>query len=247
MTRRELLRCILYTAIIPIVVLGNSIRVTYLEIKQEHISDKEILNNLIEPVSEGLALVPLILLIFSSMTVLVFEYIKGDDRVDRLLRYRDRDSYTRSLIVDGLKYSLCVVMIMEILKILSLILFLGLRIMASKEVLVYIFLDTFMCFLFYFRVISVYLLCKTEFSNRIVSIITTVFIYFVEYIIFYYVLYETEWLPAYTLMISFDTVFRGVNPVMAVVWFCVSLIIDVILALLLIIKMRGKDILSFEK
>ena len=71
MTRRELLRCILYTAIIPIVVLGNSIRVTYLEIKQEHISDKEILNNLIEPVSEGLALVPLILLIFSSMTVLV--------------------------------------------------------------------------------------------------------------------------------------------------------------------------------
>ena len=247
MTRRELFRCTLYTAVIPILVLGNSIRSIYSLIKREDISDREILINLLEPVSDELTSVALILLIFAPMTVLVFEHIKGDDRVDRLFRYRDRDSYTKSLIADEIKYSIMVVVIMEVLKILSLVLFLGLRIMTSKEVLVYLSLDIFMCFLFYFRVVSVYLLCKAKFPNRIVSIITTVFIYFVEYVGFYYVFYETEWLPAYTLIIPFNTVFKGITPVMTVVWFCVSLIMDVILALLLIITMRGKDILRFEK
>ena len=70
MTRRELFRCTLYTAVIPILVLGNSIRSIYSLIKREHISDREILINLLEPVSDELTSVALILLIFAPMTVL---------------------------------------------------------------------------------------------------------------------------------------------------------------------------------
>ena len=59
MTRRELFRCTLYTAVIPILVLGNSIRSIYSLIKREHISDREILINLLEPVSDELTSVAL--------------------------------------------------------------------------------------------------------------------------------------------------------------------------------------------
>lgn len=247
MTRHELFRSIIFTAVVPLLVAGNGIRGMYVLINSEHISEREIFYNLIHTSNGELGSTALMLLIFAPMVMIVFEHIKGDDRLDCVVRHRNRDSYTKSLIADGVKYSACVVVLMETLKVFSLILFLGLKIIVSKILLFYLLLDTLVSFLFYFRVINIYLLCKAKFSSRNISIIITVLVYFIEYVIFFYVFYETELLPAYTLIIPFAAVFQGINPVLMVGEICVSLIMNIMFALLLIVEMRRKDILSFEK
>ncbi|MDY2960367.1 MAG: hypothetical protein SOR72_06195 [Hornefia sp.] len=247
MTRRDLFMSIIFTAVIPLFLVGNGIREMSNLIKSEHISEREIFYNTLDTSGGSVTSTTLILLILIPMVVVVFEYIKGDDRVNCVVRHKNRDTYTKSLIVDGIKYSVCVVLLMEILKIFSLVFFLGLQIIASKTLGIYLLIDIFASFLFYFRAISIYLLCKAKLSNKNISIIVTVLVYFTECVIFNYVLYQTELLPAFTLMISFYAILGGINPVLSAVWMCVSLFMNIVLALLLIIEMRGKDILSFEK
>ena len=215
-------------------------------IKSEEPSPAGIMMPVLDFAGGGLTGFAICLLLIIPSVIVTSEYAGARANAWELVRYRNRDSCTVIMIKRLLVYTVVFTAITELLKFIVLLIFTDTDTFISGGGSEYIMLDLAAGVTFYYRGLVIYNIIRNRISHRAASVITTVSIYFIEYIVYIYILYQSPVCPCHVLTIPFRVLTGEMALTAGVMYILASLMIDAALSIWLAAGMRRKDVMDRE-
>ena len=246
MRRYDMCKSIAAGAIMPLVFFVVTVIDINSFIKSEEPSPAGIMMTVLDFAGGGLTGFAICMLLFIPSVIVTSEYAGARANAWELVRYRNRDSCTAVMIKRLLVYTVVFTAITELLKLIVLRIFTDTDTFISGGVAEYTILDFVAGITFYYRGLVIYNIIRNRISHRAASVITAVSIYFVEYIVYIYVLYQSPACPCHVLTIPFRVLTGEMALTSGMMYILASLMIDAALSVWLVAGMRRKDVMDRE-
>lgn len=246
MRRYDMCKSIAAGSIMPLVFFVVMVIDINSLVKSEAPSPAGIMMTVLDFAGGGLTGFVICMLLFIPSVILTSEYAGARANAWELVRYRNRDSCTAVMIKRLLIYTVVFTAITELLKIIVLAIFTDTGMFISGGIAEYIVLDLVAGFTFYYRGLMIYHIIRNRTSHRAASVVATVIIYFIEYIVYTYILYQSPACPCHVLTIPFRVMTGETTLTAGVMYILASLMIDAALSVWLVAGMRRKDVMDRE-
>ena len=197
--------------------------------------------------SGGLASYVICMLLFLPAILVTSEHAGIGGTSWELVRYKNRDTYTGTVIRELLYFTTAFTVIVEALQLTLLLVFTDTETILSAGVIRYGIMTLVVGITFYYRALILYRIAKCITNQKALGMAITIGIYFMEYVLYTYIRYQSPIFPCYILTIPFRVLTGEVSMLSGSVYILVSIIANVAITLWLLVCIRGKDVIEHEK
>ena len=197
--------------------------------------------------SGGLASYVICMLLFLPTILVTSEHAGIGGNSWELVRYKNRDTYTGTVVRELLHFTTVFTVIVEALQLILLLAFTDTAIILSAGVIWYGIMALVVGITFYYRALILYRIAKCITNQKALGMAITIGIYFMEYVLYTYIRYQSPVFPCYILKIPFRVLTGEVSMLSGSMYILVSIIANVAITLWLLVCIRGKDVIEHEK
>ena len=232
--------------VVPFVFFVVSIIDTNALIRSEAPSSEAVMRTILD-FSGGLAGYVICMLLFLPTILVTSEHAGIGGTSWELVRYKNRDTYTGIVVRELLCFTIAFTVIVEVLQLILLLVFTDTETILSVGVIRYGVMALVVGITFYYRALILYQIAKCITGQKSLGMAITIGIYFMEYVLYTYIRYQSPVFPCHILTIPFRVLIGEISVLSGSVYIMVSIIVNMAITLWLLVCIRGKDVIAHEK